>query len=219
MNTKFENTNTIVFDMDGTLLDTLTDIMDSLNHVLEKYGISTLSYNDVRSFVGNGASTLIKRAIPNGENNPDFNNILNEYKSYYGTHSLIKTAPYTGIVDVMKKLKDKGYKLSIVSNKPDNDVKKLSKYFFPGLICIAIGESDKIKRKPAPDMVEAALSYMQINKANAVYIGDSEVDIETAKNSGLNCISVSWGFRDVELLNELGADTIINTPNQLLELL
>lgn len=219
MNTKFEHINTIIFDMDGTLLDTLTDIMDSLNYVLDKYGIKKLSYEEVRTYVGNGAATLIKKAIPLGENNPLFNDILSEYKDYYGKHNLIKTAPYNGVLDVMKELKVRGYKLSIVSNKPDEGVKKLSDYFFPGLTDIAIGESDKINRKPAPDMVEAALKYMCTDKANAVYIGDSEVDLATANNSGLSCISVSWGFRDVDLLKSLGADTIINTPTELLELL
>ena len=247
---KLEKVNTVIFDLDGTLLDTLEDLKDALNYALTKHGMPCRSLAEVRCFVGNGAKELLKRAVEGGEDNLEFEAALSDFKSYYKEHSLVKTAPYNGVIDVMRRLKECGYRLAIVSNKPDAAVKDLDRHFFAGLTEVAIGESDRIAKKPAPDMVNEALEIMKSKVAditdvdaaiggtaeaegmeiggsadfkcdpiNAVYVGDSEVDLMTASNSKLPCISVTWGFRDKEFLVERGANIFVDRPEELLELL
>ena len=216
---RFENIDTVIFDMDGTLLDTLEDIKDALNRALKIYGKKERSLEDVRKFVGNGARELVKRALDGEDFIREFDDILDEYVTYYKENSLIKTAPYDGIIEVLKELKNRDYKMAVVSNKPDGAVKELTEKLFPNLMEVAIGESDDIAKKPAPDMVDEALKQMGVSKDSAIYVGDSEVDLMTATNSGLPCISVLWGFREKEILVEKGAQIFVDNPAELLELL
>ena len=211
--------DTIIFDLDGTLLSTLEDIADGVNYILKKYGYPQRTYDEIRSFVGNGAAKLLGQAMPDGQNNPDFEKYLEEYKKYYLEHNNIKTAPYEGIMELLKELSHKDYKLTIVSNKNDRNVKSLNKIYFEDYIKKAIGESKDIKRKPAPDMVYKAIDEVGSALEKAVYIGDSEVDVLTAKNAGMHCVCVTWGFRDKDFLKEQGAEYLIDEPHELLEFL
>lgn len=211
--------DTIIFDMDGTLLNSLGDIADGVNYILKKYGYPPRTYDEIKSFVGNGAAKLMSKALPDGQQTPDFERILEEYKKYYLDHNNIKTSPYAGIMDLLRELSLKGYKLAIVSNKNDKNVKSLNKIYFEAYIKTAIGESKDIKRKPAPDMVYKAIAELGSTIERAVYVGDSEVDILTAENANIPCLCVTWGFRDKEYLKEQGAEHIIDQPHELLEFL
>ena len=173
---------TCLFDMDGTVLDTIADLRDAVNHTLALYGHPACDTQRVRDATGNGARDLIARCLPQGEATPDFEAIFSAYKSYYAAHSCIKTAPYEGITALLQELRGNGCKVAIVSNKPDGAVKELAARFFPGIP--AFGEAG-LPRKPAPDMVYHALDVLGADRANAAYIGDSEVDVATAKNAGL----------------------------------
>lgn len=209
--------NTFVFDLDGTLLDTLKDLQVSINHALTKYNYEIKTYEQVRSYLGNGISRLIELSIPNIKENKDFESIKKEFFAYYEKHLTDYTLPYDGTMDMLKKLKERKCTIAVVSNKADEFVNNLCKQFFSEYIDIAIGESEKIRRKPYSDMVDYALKSLSVSKENAVYVGDSEVDILTAENSGLDCISVSWGFREENFLKQNGASTIISTPLEILE--
>lgn len=211
--------DTIIFDLDGTLLSTLEDIADGVNYILKKYGFPQRTYDEIRSFVGNGAARLLGQALPDGQKTHDFVKYLEEYKKYYLEHNNIKTSPYEGIMELLSELSHKEYKLAIVSNKNDKNVKSLNKIYFEDYIKTAIGESKNIKRKPAPDMVYKALDELGSALEKAVYIGDSEVDILTAKNASIPCVSVTWGFRDKEFLKGQGAEYLIDQPHELLEFL
>lgn len=211
--------NTIIFDMDGTLLNTIGDIADSVNYILKKYGYSLRTYEEIISFVGNGSERLMELSLPNGRNNPNFEMYLEEYKEYYLENNNIKTSPYEGIMELLKELSERNYKLAIVSNKNDENIKSLNKIYFGDYIKTAIGQSKDVKRKPAPDMVYSVLYELNSDIENAVYIGDSEVDIYTAKNANMHCVSVCWGFRDKEYLKEQGAEYLIDEPYELLEFL
>jgi len=209
----------IVFDMDGTILDTLEDLTDSMNHVLTEYGYPERSIEEIRSFVGNGLYNLVRLAIPAkalsflGEKSEEhIQEVLASMKTYYGEHNNIKTRPYDGIVNLIRALRAKGYKTAVVSNKIDSGVQALCELHFKGLFDVAIGEKDGIDRKPAPDMVYAALDVLGVSKDRAVYVGDSEVDITTAKNSGLDMIAVGWGFRGEEFLRSRGAERVYTSP-------
>lgn len=207
---------TYVFDLDGTLLDTLDDLTDAVNHALLACGLKECTREEVRGFVGNGIKTLIKRAV--GEDHAARQEeALEAFKAYYGAHCLDKTKPYAGVKETLQTLLKHGKKIAVVSNKADFAVKKLCKEIFPE-IEVAIGENESagVRKKPAPDSVLSALAALGAKKETAVYIGDSEVDIETAKNAGLPCISVSWGFKDRAFLLSHGATTIIDTPQELL---
>lgn len=213
--------DTIIFDLDGTLLDTLEDLMDSVNYAMEKYGFPLHTIEEIRSFVGNGAPKLIERSIPQGKENPSYDAVLAAFKEHYATHCEDKTNPYAGIMELLAKLKDKGYRMAVVSNKFDGAVKRLCEKYFGGYLEAAIGESADVKRKPAPDTVYRALRELSCDNSRAVYVGDSEVDIQTAKNASLPCISVTWGFRTVGQLKAAGADEklMIGHPQELLPLL
>ena len=205
----------IIFDLDGTLLNTLEDLTDATNYTLTKFGLPTRTIDEVCSFVGNGVLLLIKRAVPGGTQHPNFNNIFETFKNYYEEHSLDKTKPYDGVTCMLKTAKERGYKTAIVSNKIDSAVKHLKKIFFDTVIDVAYGERPDIKKKPASDAVFAAMRDLCTTPDRCVYVGDSDVDIMTAKNSGVDCISVSWGFRSREFLIKNGAKVIIDQPMDL----
>jgi phosphoglycolate phosphatase len=210
--------NTYIFDLDGTLLDTLTDLAASCNYALRTHGMPEHSIDDVRRFVGNGVRKLMERAIPEGEANPDFEATFATFREHYMHHSLDTTKPYPGIMETLAELKACGCRLAVVSNKMMAATVELCKHFFPDTIEVAIGENEAegICKKPAPDTVYAALKKLGVNKDDAVYVGDSDVDIQTAANSGLPCISVLWGFRDRDFLIQHGAKTFISAPSELL---
>lgn len=205
----------VIFDLDGTLLNTLEDLMDATNYALGKYGYPARTLNEIRAFVGNGVQKLMERALPDGATNPKMEELLSAFRAYYTAHCENKTCAYDGIPECMQKLKAAGCKMAIVSNKLDSAVKELHQSYFSEYVQTAIGEKKGVRRKPAPDMVENALAELNCSKKDAVYVGDSDVDIQTAANAGLDCISVSWGFRDADFLRENGASTIVDTPRQL----
>ena len=211
--------DTIIFDLDGTLLDTLEDLTDSVNYAMERFGMPAHTPDAVRGFVGNGVAKLIERAIPQGVENPSYEAIFETFKEHYVKHCEDKTRPYEGIMEVLALLKKQGYHLAIVSNKFDGAVKQLCEKYFGEYISVAIGESDQVKRKPAPDTVYQALRELGSESSRAIYVGDSEVDLQTAQNAQLRCVSVTWGFRTKEQLLNAGAGPIIRTPQELPELL
>ena len=214
-----EHIEAVIFDLDGTLLNTLYDLTDAVNWALEKYGMPQRSIAEVRAFVGNGLRNLMTQAVPDGEENPVFESLFDFFREYYKTHCNIKTVPYEGVLELMKELKGRGVKMAIVSNKIDSGVKELNQIHFAEYVDVAIGEREGIGRKPAPDSVNEALYILGVNKEHAVYVGDSDVDVQTAKNAEVRCISVSWGFRDEAFLMEHDAGIIIDRPLELLEYL
>lgn len=207
----------VIFDLDGTLLNTLDDLADSTNYALSRFGYPTRTIEEVRQFVGNGVAKLIERAIPEGKNNPNFENCLAIFKENYAQNMYNKTAPYNGIIEMLSNLKSKEIKIAVVSNKFDLAVKELCKKYFEGFIDFAAGENEAqgIKKKPAPDTVISVLNEFNFAPEDAVYVGDSDVDIMTAKNSKMPCISVTWGFRDEKFLLENGATILINAPSEI----
>lgn len=207
----------VIFDLDGTLLNTLDDLADSTNYALSRFGYPTRTIEEVRQFVGNGVAKLIERAIPEGKNNPNFEKCLSIFKENYAQNMYNKTAPYNGIIEMLSNLKSKGIKIAVVSNKFDLAVKELCKKYFEGFIDFAAGENEAqgIKKKPAPDTVISVLNEFNFAPEDAVYVGDSDVDIMTAKNSKMPCISVTWGFRDKKFLLENGATILINAPSEI----
>ena len=207
----------VLFDLDGTLLDTLEDIADSTNYILAKYGYIERSVDEIRRFLGNGAAYLISSALPVKLDDESFNAVLEEYKEYYKAHSNIKTRPYDGVIDLLKKLKQSGICTAVVSNKPDAATKKLCEQYFESLIDFSIGDRADICRKPSADPIKKALEVLACNKA--VYVGDSEVDFQTAKNAQLPCISLTWGFRDREFLEESGARCFANNADEIEKLI
>lgn len=209
----------VVFDLDGTLLDTLEDLMDAVNDALRRYGYPVRTLDEIRRFVGNGVRNLMVRAVPGGAENPQFEEILSAFRAYYTVHCEDKTHAYDGVESLMRQLKDAGCRMAIVSNKLDSAVKELNQSYFSGYVQTAIGEKEGVRRKPAPDMVEHALAELHCNKEEAVYVGDSEVDIQTASNAGLACISVTWGFRDADFLLKNGASVLADTPQQVCDLI
>ena len=213
--------NTYIFDLDGTLLDTLQDLANSVNYALRQYGLPEHSLDDVRRFVGNGVRLLMERAVPDGAQHPQFESVFATFRQYYMEHSLDTTRPYDGIVETIHELKQRGCRLAVVSNKMMAATRELVAHFFPE-IEVAIGEHEAagIRKKPAPDTVYEALRQLGLvvggETADTVYVGDSDVDIATARNSGLPCISVLWGFRDKPFLLKHGATTFVSTPQELL---
>ena len=213
--------NTVIFDMDGTLLNTLEDITDSVNYILEKHNLPQRTINEIRFMVGNGASYLMERAVTGGKEHPEFDAILDEYQAYYHEHCNIKTRPYEHIRELLTHLKNKGFKLAIVSNKPMGAVEELNRIYFAEFMDAAIGVRDGIRRKPYPDECMEALKILKSSADEAVYVGDSETDYKTARNSGLKCINCLWGFRTKEELINAGAtdSTFVNDPLEIPALL
>lgn len=209
----------VLFDMDGTILNTIEDMHDSVNAALRHFSLPPIRPEDTMAYVGNGARRLVELAVPEGTDRELTEAVLAWYKPYYNDHSLIKTRPYDGIPELLASLKAAGMKLAVVSNKPDLTVQSLVKQLFDGVFDTSAGESAAVRRKPWPDTVDAAVAAMNTDKAECVYVGDSEVDIATAKNAGIDCLSVSWGFRSEEQLIRSGARTIVRTPGELLDIL
>lgn len=210
--------DTVIFDLDGTLLNTLEDLTDSVNAALARYGFPARKAAEVRQFAGNGVARLIALSIPDGTDNPRFQECLADFRSLYAKNMQNKTKPYPGIPTLLRQLSDRHYKLAIVSNKFDQAVKGLNRTYFDAYIKIAIGESEHIAKKPAPDAVYKALEELGSTPDRAVYVGDSEVDVQTAKNAGMVCVGVTWGFRDRAVLEREGADHRIDRPEELLDL-
>ena len=199
----------VIFDLDGTILDTLEDLCDSLNVALKGNGYKERTLEETRRFVGNGLLMLVKRALPEGESEEQASKVLSDLKAYYKLHCADKTKPYNGILELLEELKAMGYKLAVVSNKADYAVQILCEQYFKGLFDLAVGEKENVRRKPAPDAVNAVLAEFGLKKEAAVYIGDSEVDIQTAENAGIDSVLVAWGFRDEAFLKENGAKHIV----------
>ena len=206
-----------IFDLDGTLLDTLDDLADAVNHALNVYNLPLRTKDEVCSFIGNGARMLISHAAGENADADTTLAVFNEFSTYYKTHGDIKTKPYNGVVDMLDKLKKSGVKLAMLSNKPDYAVQILNKQYFGDIFDFAAGERAGIPRKPAPDAINAILADFNISATETVYIGDSDVDIEVAKNADMDCISVSWGFRDANFLREHGATCIVASANALFD--
>jgi phosphoglycolate phosphatase len=205
---------TIIFDMDGTVLDTLDELTESLNYILRKYQLTEKTKMQVRSYLGYGYAGLIRQAVPGASQ--DFQQELQDaFKNYYGTHCQGHTKPYEGILEILASLRDAGYKTAIVSNKGQAAVTELHKEFFEGLVQFSLGESANYKKKPEPDMIWEALRRLDSAAQEAIYIGDSEVDKKTADNSGLDSALVTWGFRDKPLLQSLNPDYLVSSPKEL----
>lgn len=200
----------VIFDLDGTLLDTLADLRDAVNYALAQFGCPPRSLTQVRQFVGNGAELLIRRALPGSGTDPEPEAVLAVFRAYYNAHCQVKTQPYPGIPQVLAALGE-NYPLAVVSNKPDSAVKLLCRDYFPGLY--ARGEGADCPRKPAPDMVWAAMEALGVDRC--IYVGDSEVDVATAKNAGVPCLSVLWGFRNRRDLEVAGAVSFCEAPASL----
>ena len=210
--------STYIFDLDGTLLDTLGDLAASVNYALRQHGMPEHSLDDVRRFVGNGVRLLMERAVPDGAANPLFEEAFATFRRYYMDHALDTTRPYDGIPETLAELHKRGCHIAVVSNKMMAATRELCHHFFPDTVEVAIGEheAEGIRKKPAPDTVLAALHELGVGKDEAVYVGDSDVDIETARNAGIPCISVLWGFRDRDFLLQQGARHFVSTPKELL---
>ena len=208
---------TVVFDLDGTLLNSLEDLADSTNYALRQFGYPERTLEEVRRFVGNGVGKLIERAVPDGTDNSRFEEVLGCFKRHYVGHCMVKTAPYPGIMPLLETLKRKGYKTAIVSNKLQGGVDELYQHYFADTVQVAVGERPGVRRKPAPDMVELALDALGAKKEEAVYVGDSDVDVATAAAAGLPCLSVLWGFRDRAFLEAHGATCFVENPSDILK--
>ena len=209
--------NAVLFDLDGTLLDTLGDLQLGVNITLEKHGYPTRTLEEIRAFVGNGARELMRLALPAATPEAEREAILAEYLDWYATNFCVKAAPYPGVKAAVDALVERGVKVAVVSNKPDATTKKLGAMFFPGLP--AFGQRDDIPKKPAPEMVWKAMEALGVTAQEAVYVGDSEVDVATARNAGLPLVVVNWGFRTTQQLIDAGAQTIVNTTEELLSAL
>ena len=213
------NIKAVIWDLDGTLLNTLDDLAASVNAALAMNGMPLRSTEEVRAFVGNGIRNLMMRAVPDGEANPAFDKALEDFTRHYGAHSRDRTRPYDGILEMLDRLSAVGVKHAIVSNKIDFAVKELSRAYFGERMCAAIGDDPSRARKPAPDSVLAAMREMGVTAQETVYVGDSDVDVLTARNAGVPCVAVLWGFRDEACLRAAGAGRLAHTPDELREII
>ena len=198
----------VFFDLDGTLINSIYDLCDSVNYILNKYGYKERSLEEVNSFVGNGLKKLLLLSLP--EKRDDFDLVYNDFKSYYFTHCLIKTKPYNGITEVLIKLKEKGIKLAVITNKPQNAAQEICNTLFSGIFDYVTGEKEGMAKKPSPEMVDITLKELNAKKSETLYVGDSEVDILTGQNAGLRVLSVSYGFRDKTYLKTHGVGDIVD---------
>ena len=211
--------DTYIFDLDGTLLDTLDDLTAAVNYALRQHGMPEHSREEVRQMVGNGVRLLMMRAVPDGEKNPRFDDAFRTFREYYMEHSLDTTRPYDGIPELLQTLRRQGKRVAVVSNKFYAATRELCQHFFADSVEVAIGEheAEGIRKKPAPDTVNEAFRQLGVGRDNAVYVGDSDVDLQTAANSDLPCISVLWGFRDQTFLEAHGATTFASNPGEILQ--
>lgn len=212
---KYDN---YIFDLDGTLLNSIEDLAASCNYALRNFGMPEYPVEDIQNFVGNGVRKLMERSVPQGADNPMFDQVFQLFRTYYLDHSTVYTRPYDGILELLKVLKEQDKGLAVVSNKFDAATKDLVRRYFGDTITIAIGESKNIHKKPAPDMVLEAMRQLISTTENTVYVGDSDVDIATARNCSIPCVSVLWGFKDRRFLIEHGATTMVSHPSDLLDL-
>lgn len=208
-----------MFDMDGTVLDTLQDLADATNAVMRMHGYPTHSVEAVRGFVGNGARVLIEKAVPAGTDAAKIDTVLGDFKKYYGKHSADATKPYDGVPEMLRALRAAGVRTAVVSNKPDFAVKALAAQYFDGLFDVAVGDRDGVRKKPAPDSVLEVMAALGCTTAEVVYVGDSDVDVLTAQNAGVDGVFVDWGFRSVEVLRQNGAEVIVSRPAQIADLI
>ncbi len=215
------DTKAVIFDLDGTLLNTLEDLTNSTNYALACFNYPQKTIEQIRQFVGNGVYKLIERALPQGLEDKNFDKCLELFKQHYKENMYNKTQPYFGIIPMLEKLKALDIKTAVVSNKFDAAVKELCDYYFKDLIDFSAGENEAkgVRKKPAPDTVFDVLNKFNSNKEKTVYVGDSEVDIQTARNAQLRCISVSWGFKDRKFLELNNAENIIDTPDEIFQYL
>jgi phosphoglycolate phosphatase len=202
----------VIFDLDGTILNTLEDLCDATNYALAQFGFGVRTLDEVRLFVGNGIGKLIERAVPNGTDAKTTEAVLKVFKEYYGEHCEDKTVAYEGVMEMLEELRAAGIKTAVVSNKADFAVQKLCEKYFDGMFDDCVGERSGVPRKPAPDSVYGILDKLGVAAEDAVYVGDSDVDIATARNAGLDEILVSWGFRGREFLLEHGAKVVVDEP-------
>ena len=206
----------ILFDLDGTLLDSLEDMKDSVNHVMREFGFPEHTTEEIRTFVGNGIRRLIERSVPEDTDPRTCEAALKVYRSYYNDHCMIKTKPYDGVPELLAALKKEGFAMAIVSNKNEEAVEEMREHYFGDLVPLAFGQSDAVPKKPDPSMVYAAADRLGIPKERCIYVGDSEVDIETAKNAGIDCITCLWGFREKEFLLAEGARVLAEAAEDIL---
>ena len=211
--------DTVIFDLDGTLLNTLEDLADAVNFVMREHQYPERTIDEVRRFVGNGIRRLMEQAVPETVSGDEFEQVFEQFKNYYTEHCQIKTCAYDGIMPLLEDLYEKGYVMAIVSNKNHAAVCELNDIYFKEYIKVAIGQKDGIRKKPAPDTVLQALKELGKEKETAIYVGDSEVDFATAENTGMDCVLVTWGFRTVEELAEFSPTVFINRPEELLGVL
>lgn len=216
---RLDKVRAIVFDLDGTLLDTLEDLANAANWALRRNGMPERSLAEIRQFVGNGVRRLIERAVPEGTDEALFERTFDDFKRYYVNHCQERTCLYDGIPELLCVLKERGYRLAIVSNKLQAGVDELYERYFRDMVEVALGEQPQWQRKPAPDMVLEAMKRLGVTADEAIYIGDSDVDMATARNSGLSCISVLWGFRDRDFLVAHGATCFAHSPADVLKIL
>ena len=209
----------VLFDLDGTLLNTLQDLADATNAALAAYGLPVRTVDEVRRFVGNGVRLLMERAVPGGAQHPQFEAILAYFKEYYAAHCRVNTAPYPGVLPMLETLQAAGVPAAVISNKFDGAVKQLAAAYFGTRVALAVGEKPGVRKKPAPDAVLHALEQLGVAPQRAVYIGDSDVDVATARNAGTDGIAVCWGFRSRQELEEAGAARIARSPEELLRML
>lgn len=207
----------VLFDMDGTVLDTVGDLTDAINVSLEKFGFPARSQEEVKSFLGKGPAHFVNCAVPEGTDEKTRQQVLAFYEPYYDSHCQIKTAPYPGVMELLKTLKARNVKLAVISNKQEPAVKALAEQHFAGLLELAVGTSASIRCKPDPSAVLAAMAELGVEKSETLYVGDMDVDLNTARNAGIDCVGVSWGFLGRKKLEALGAEHIVDNTEQLLE--
>ena len=210
---------TVIFDFDGTLLYTVQDLADAVNHAIAKHGHPTHNVRAIERMVGNGVNMLVARALPQGFDTPDYEEIMTDFRTFYAEHCQDNTRPYDGVTEMLARLKEEGRKLAIVTNKYQTAAEQLRRRFFSGSVELIVGDFEGRRRKPAPDGVFAALKSLGADAAGAVYVGDTEVDMQTAENAGLDCICVSWGYRTKQELVELKAPAIAENTDELLAML
>ena len=205
----------VIFDLDGTLLDTLEDLADSVNEMLRKFSCPERSLDEIRQFVGNGMKKLVERSVSENFDKKDFDSAYEFFRLSYGKNMENKTCPYDGIINCLEELKKLGIKTAVTSNKNDDAVKNLCKKYFGQLVTLAVGVKDGVSPKPCPEMVFSAMEEIGVSKENCIFVGDSDTDILTAKNAGLKSIGVLWGFRDRETLESAEADFVISSPDEI----
>lgn len=210
---------TVIFDLDGTLLYSLEDLKDSVNFVMKKHGFREYTIDEVREAIGNGVRLLMERILPKDIDKNLFEECLSEFKENYSKNMYNKTKPYDGVLDMLKGLREEGYKIAVLSNKFDSAVKELSNKYFGELVDLAVGQKEGVKEKPSPLGIQEIAKELDTDVETCIMVGDSEVDIQTANNAGIDCISVTWGYKNIDFLYDNGATKLVYAPEDILELL